>query len=364
MENQESMEIQQPAEAQQSIEIQQPVEIPTPMPMPEPLDVTPVKRACSRIGWALCAIIAALLVVQTLIGVVVGLLWPDGCWLTDSSTGMWLMTFVPQYLIAMPLGILLMRKVPAEAPQSVNMGIKNFWIFLPICFFLTYGGSIVGNLLSSVMSSGQAENALDQYALDTNPIKILFMVVLAPLFEEYIFRKQIIDRTRVHGEKAAVLLSALTFALFHMNLFQFFYAFLLGWVFGYIYVRTGKLRYPVLIHGIINLFGSVIAPMIMGMLDLDALASIDPNATEEELLALYSGMMPGLLLYFLYTMVLLGLCVVGLIFFAMRCRKLKWQRDPYFLTPKARTNAVYANSGMLVFLAVCILMTLLSVLVL
>ena len=40
-------------------------------------------------------------------------------------------------------------------------------------------------------------------------------------------------------------------------MFQFFYAFFVGILFAYVYVRTGRLRYPVLIHGIINFFGSV-----------------------------------------------------------------------------------------------------------
>lgn len=344
------------------MENQEPMDIQEPMAMPEPVTVGPIRRAYSRIGWSLCAIIGALLVVQTLIGVVVELFWPDGCWLTESSTGMWLVTFVPQYLIAMPVGILLMRKLPAQSPQPVSMGAKNFWIFLPICFFLTYGGNIVGNLLSYVMSGGEAQNALDQYALDSNPIKILFMVVLAPLFEEFIFRKQIIDRARLHGEKTAVFLSALTFGLFHMNLFQFFYAFLLGWVFGYIYIRTGKLRYPVIMHSIINLFGSVIGPMILSMLDLEALSSIDPNATDAELMALYGDMLPGLLLYFLYLIVLLGLFVTGLVLFIMQCRKLKWQKDELALPPGARIKAIYVNAGMLVFLTVCLAATVLSVL--
>ena len=51
-----------------------------------------------------------------------------------------------------------------------------------------------------------------------------FSVVLAPVMEELIFRKVLIDRTIVYGDKAAVVLSGLLFGVFHGNFHQFFYA--------------------------------------------------------------------------------------------------------------------------------------------
>ena len=44
-----------------------------------------------------------------------------------------------------------------------------------------------------------------------------------------------------------------------MNVFQFFYAFGLGLMFGYVYTRTSRLRYSVAMHMLINLNGSVLA---------------------------------------------------------------------------------------------------------
>ena len=69
---------------------------------------------------------------------------------------------------------------------------------------------------------------------------LFFLVIVGPIFEEWLFRKQLIDHTRKYGEKTAILLSGLAFGLFHMNLFQFFYAFLLGLMFGYVYTRTSS----------------------------------------------------------------------------------------------------------------------------
>lgn len=330
--------------------------------MENKINLKPVRRAYSGIGWALCAILVTLLAVQIITSVLIQAFWPDGCWLTRSSYGKWIVSFVPQYLIAIPIGLLILRRVPATPPESIPMGGKMFWLFLPICFFLTYAGNFVGNTLSSLLSSGQAENALNEYALDTSPIKILIMVVLAPIIEEYVFRQQIIDRTRVYGEKAAVFFSALAFGLFHTNLFQFFYAFLVGWIFAYIYIRTGRLRYPVIMHSILNFMGAVVAPFILSLLDLEALSSIDPNATEEELMAIYQPMLPGLMLYMLYLFFLVGVFVTGLVFMILQCKKLIWKGTEAQLPRRSLIKGAYINVGIILFLILCTALTILSVL--
>ena len=318
----------------------------------EPMDWKPVKKAHSSIGWALCVILVAALAVQLVLKLVLDTFWPEGCWLTNSSTGMWLFTFVPLYLIAIPAGLLVMKHVPTAPPSPSKMSAKDFWIFVPICFFLTYSGNIVGNLLSLLLSGGEAQNALNDYAMDSNPLKILFVAALAPLLEEYVFRKQLIDRTRIYGEKTAVFLSALTFALFHTNLFQFFYAFLVGWVLGYIYLRSGRLRYPVIIHSIVNTVGSVITPLVLSAVDMETLSNLDPNATDAEILAIYSRVLPGLLLYYLFAMVLLAVSIIGLAFLIRQCKKLKWEQSEKQLPPGSSLKGIYLNAGMMVFLIV------------
>ncbi len=77
------------------------------------------------------------------------------------------------------------------------------------------------------------------------------MVVMAPVCEEVLFRKLIIDRIRRYGDKAAILVSAIIFGLCHGNFYQFFYAFGIGLVFGYIYTRTGRIRYTIGFHMIL-----------------------------------------------------------------------------------------------------------------
>ena len=86
---------------------------------------------------------------------------------------------------------------------------------------------------------------------------IVVAVILAPLFEEWVFRKMLIDRVNRLGDRAAMFLSALLFGLVHGNLYQFFYTFLVGLVFAYVYLRTGRIRYSLVMHMLINLLFGV-----------------------------------------------------------------------------------------------------------
>ena len=54
--------------------------------------------------------------------------------------------------------------------------------------------------------------------------------------------------------------------MFHGNLFQFFYAFLIGVILAYVYTRSGKYLWCVAMHATVNLFGSVIVPALVKLL--------------------------------------------------------------------------------------------------
>lgn len=62
----------------------------------------------------------------------------------------------------------------------------------------------------------------------------LYSALLAPLSEEVIFRGMILRALRPYGKRFAILGSALLFGLFHGNLLQGPYAFLMGLILGYL----------------------------------------------------------------------------------------------------------------------------------
>lgn len=172
------------------------------------------------------------------------------------------------------MAILIMSKFPASKPQPQKLYIKQLLSLLALCLLLMCVGGLLGNLPSWILSGGKTIEAMD--AVEIHPSSIVATALLAPLMEELLFRKVLIDRIRIYGEKFTVLMSGLLFGVMHQNLNQFFGAFAIGCVFAYIYLRTGKLRYTVFLHTFINSLTAIpsIACILMGP-DAKATAVID-----------------------------------------------------------------------------------------
>lgn len=97
--------------------------------------------------------------------------------------------------------------------------------------------------------------------LDGNPSKmefdlstILSSLVLAPIFEETIFRGVLLRGllTR-YSPLFSILVSSLLFALIHINISQILPALLLGLLFGLIFVKTHSLIFTGFLHFVANL---------------------------------------------------------------------------------------------------------------
>ena len=79
----------------------------------------------------------------------------------------------------------------------------------------------------------------------------LYVGVLAPLSEEILFRGAILRSLQPFGKKFAILGSAFLFAIFHGNLIQIPYAFLVGLVLGYVTVEY-SVWWAILLHWLNN----------------------------------------------------------------------------------------------------------------
>jgi membrane protease YdiL (CAAX protease family) len=70
-----------------------------------------------------------------------------------------------------------------------------------------YVGNIIGNAVSALIAQGTGLDLsfeLEELLSQGSPwFTLLFSVVLAPVMEELIFRKVLIDRTIVYGDKVS-----------------------------------------------------------------------------------------------------------------------------------------------------------------
>ena len=127
---------------------------------------------------------------------------------------------------------------------------------------------------------------------------ILRIVVIAPIVEELIFRGVIIAGfMRNYKVGYAIFFSALLFALFHLNPWQFPATFLLGLVLGWVRIRTGSILACIAGHAIHN---GLIFLTVTFYLKLKDLKILQPGLNENYF---YHGviMLFGLVIIFLAT---------------------------------------------------------------
>lgn len=84
-------------------------------------------------------------------------------------------------------------------------------------------------------------------------LSLLAAVILAPLAEEFIFRGVILKKAqKIMPFMAANLLQAVLFGIYHLNLIQGVYAFVLGLVFGFTVKYFHSVWAAILLHACVN----------------------------------------------------------------------------------------------------------------
>lgn len=204
------------------------------------------------------------------------------------------------YPLAFFLYWLILQTVPkARQTWTCPMGTGHFLGWFVICMGGVYFGSLIGQFLMTIVSVITGEtmvNQVEEMIMDMSLwAVILSAVILAPIMEELIFRKLVLDRLAGYGPAVAMSVSALVFGLAHGNFYQFFYAFLLGLIFAYIYLRTGKVRYSMMLHMMVNFCGSVIPILIMRVADENEVAAILASVTQLTFMGVF--MLGGLILF-------------------------------------------------------------------
>lgn len=316
------------------------------------------RRGFSRIGASLCLMVviwyALATVLEGALYAAVGGKGEAPNWVTYVGSG------VPLYLIAMPIAVMLMGKSTVIETRKFDMKPGLFFKLLLMCLPMMWAGSVFGSMLSMVLSNGEATDRVADLAMQTNIWNVVFLVIVGPVFEEWLFRKQLIDHTRKYGEKTAILLSGLAFGLFHMNLFQFFYAFLLGLMFGYVYTRTSKLRYSTAMHMIINFNGGVLAPWVLTRVDLDQLEKVSEAAENGNAAAMEqwaSQNVEGLAIMLVYFVLYGAVILAGFVLLIRNFKRFEFYTAPEELPRGTRAKTVCGNVGMIMFIMVTCMLT-------
>lgn len=266
---------------------------------------------------------------------------------------------VLQYFIAFPVFYLLVRKIPVQkyAPQKVSS--TTILKYMLVGILIMYVGNIISQNIMIRLESllgGYIENDVSNIISESDwYISAIFVGIIGPIVEELMFRKIFTGRLMPYGNIIAILFPSLIFGLFHGNLYQFFYAFALGAVFSYIYVKTGKILYSTLLHTFINLFCGVLPAAIMSMIDQNAFDEALAQGTGAYYAFVAKNILP-LILMIIYEIAMFAMLIAGLVILIRNFKKIRLEKGSVRF-PKGRGGEViFFNAGTIALIAVCLIL--------
>lgn len=321
-----------------------------------PSDKLKTARHCfSVLGCAVLLLLAGQLAVSRLVDRCMPLFFPAGGYPTWLPL---LIAYLVFFGIVFPLAALLLRRLPVAAPEKGKISARHFFAFLPILYLCSYVGSQLSQWLIALLADAfglQMGSALGTLLL-THPLVMVFILLLAaPLCEEWFFRKLLLDRACIYGEKLAIFVSALLFACYHTSVYQFFYAFFVGLILGYLYLRTGKLWVTVLMHAVFNLLCSIL-PYVM--LRFGIFAAFMEAETMDEQIAVIAENPVGVAVACVYGFICLGLLIGGCLLLGKFRKKVFFKPAACPLPPDTEGAAAFVNVGMLLCIIASVLITL------
>ncbi len=320
------------------------------------------RRYMARVGFGVFLLTLVTLLGQTAVSLAVTAVAPQ---VLENAWGLFLTSLLPIYLLAFPTCWLVLRKLPSYRPEVNHLTFLQWFQCLLVCLPLLYIGNAVSTGLAELFDDllgNTPGNALEEIISRAGILPtFLFAVIAAPVMEELVFRRLLVDRLRRYGDKTAILFSGFIFGLYHGNFYQFFYAAALGCFFAWIYCRTGLLRYTILMHMAVNFLGSVVSMLVQGAAGealtlaeelmrsgsfqriMEYIASLDPK----ESLRMAGQQM----LMSVYSITMLGGSAAGVILAVANRNKIRFADGPVILPREHAVSVTVGNWGMILALS-------------
>lgn len=223
------------------------------------------KKILCYCGFFMAVTTIVVLAVQSVVLLVVNGFFPD---MAEEGWFNVALTVISVLGSGLPIFLVLMKRIPkSEIGEKSRLSIGQFLGYFIVCAGAAYITNIIGMYISSfieIIKGFKLENPLETFIFNSDMILvIIYASIIAPIVEELIFRKILLDKLRRFGDLPAILITGFAFGLFHLNLSQFFYATVLGMIFAYITIRTNRIIYAILLHMMLNFVGTGIVPYIV-----------------------------------------------------------------------------------------------------
>ncbi len=202
---------------------------------------------------------------------------------------------------------------PGMENEKSRLSLGEFMLLFFVSSAVMTFGAVISNLFTEYLSGilGHTVENSTAELISESPLWLIILVavIIGPTVEELIFRKVFIDIVGVYGTRLAIITSAIAFGIFHGNFSQVLYAALLGLILGYMYTKTHKIGYSILMHMLVNFFGTV--PSLLASDSFDRIANTSEQLSESELMAL----IPDLFNVYGIVFMQYGFAIAGVVIF-------------------------------------------------
>ena len=315
------------------------------------MNETAAKKAYSRFGltytamyWVYVACIALFLFISNV--------FISGGSISDGALMM--IYFGIRFVIIYPLMYFFISKLPKFEIKKNKLGVGGFIACIFITYFLMIAANIVGIILNSIIGNATGNGAVNPLmdVIDgLSPVAmILFAAVLAPIWEELLFRKFLIDRVVNYGEVTAMLMSGVMFGLYHGNLAQCTYAFAIGCFFAFIYIRTGKIGYTIAIHMIINGFSTFLTKFMLSGINISEMQGYLTSGDTEGYMNFVQEHMAALAGVAMIGMFVIVAIIVGLVLAIVLRKKFVFEHHEEEIEKGNRFKTAVLNPGMILYM--------------
>ncbi|WP_144394931.1 CPBP family intramembrane glutamic endopeptidase [Pleionea sediminis] len=144
--------------------------------------------------------------------------------------------------------IMTLSKSPSPTILKYYLPISLI-VLLPTLWWLQDLFRFVFQFIPQDIKTIQTLNSI----LSGNWITLVSVILIIPVLEELLFRGLILRSfLTTYSPQTAIILSSILFGAIHLNLYQFFPAFLVGLFFGWLFHKTRALWLCALLHSIHN----------------------------------------------------------------------------------------------------------------
>ncbi len=188
-----------------------------------------------------------------------GVFWIYSIFLRDSFVMDPLYKTLLGFLVLYGLGLIIFLVIISKIPNgAIKRNSLDYGLILK-CFLLQFTALIVSAILTAILIQVESTDASVMISSLT-PEMLFILIIYNPIVEEFVFRRLFAVKLLKYGELFYIFVSSFCFSLVHLvslGIPQMVYTFILGLIWAYLYVKTGRLSIVIFLHSLSNLFGAV-----------------------------------------------------------------------------------------------------------